>query len=448
MSKQLKLISLGARGVGKTVFLVNSCAIALQEKNKNLQGSWFECQDPQSLKMVTNLLKYIEQNRAYPPATFKISNFNLSLKTNSLGETQTICDIQWKDIPGEWCDLNNPNFQSALLESHGCCIFVDSEALLNQPSYTEELAQNIKQVEAITSLIHQNNLVRYPIALICTKYDLIQSNSIGLIQLEEQLKPLIKQLEANQSISQRFYSGIPLLQSESGIMSQTTNADEALRWITTELNEIHPSDNPQNLGQVLKMITEVPIENNSEQTVPTPAAPKNSKKALNLALVICGVIAAAGGLFLTIMPKTVGPATDTATAKSLESFKAVLKDDPTNESAISGIIKIYSDELRQEDKAISLLESLHSKNPTNLNILVSLAQLYEIQGDIEKQEVSLDKVLKLDKINLAAIQSKVRLKVENNKPQEARDVINQAKKHAKTPAFKAILQELLEDIPD
>lgn len=457
MTKSLKLISLGSRGVGKTVFLVSNCATALQDSHQDSGDTqWFECRDQQSKDMVTKLLAYVNQNQTYPPATFKISDFNLSFKEKSLGRIKTLCDIQWVDIPGEWCTLDNADFQSALLESHGCCIFIDADALLNQETYFKSLEQTIQQIDAIISLINQNNLIQYPIALICTKYDLIQADSIGLIRLEEKLKPLIQKIESSQGIYKRFYSGIALTQETNGL-HQTTNANEALRWMTTTLNAIHTSDEPRNLGEVLKSIVQdKSVARDSDASLPeaavsdAPLSSKgvlNQKKALNLALVVCGAIAGLAALFLLVLPKSDGPGVTAAIARRVEGFQKVLENDPENKDAIAGIVKVYAEDLGDQDQAIMELNNLHAQSPDNLFILKSLADLYELKGETAKQEEFYDKILALDKINLDALQGKVKIKVENGNPNEAREILKRAEKNARTPAYKALLQNLSQQIP-
>lgn len=193
-SKTFNLLSIGHRGVGKTVFLAGSYA-ELQANNQidDLQTGefWFDCQDTQMQENMNQLLGYIAQTGKYPPATMKISNFNFSLKRQNLSSEKTLCHFRWWDIPGEICNLgNNRDFQRMVLTSHGCCVFIDASALVHDPNYLKPLENIIRQVMGIASLVSQRGL-KYPLALILTKSDLIQLGPISQLQIEQSLQPLI-----------------------------------------------------------------------------------------------------------------------------------------------------------------------------------------------------------------------------------------------------------------
>jgi hypothetical protein len=103
----------------------------------------------------------------------KLTNFEFSLKQNSLGKTQTLCHFRWWDTPGESCKLYNPAFQLMVLQSDGCCVFIDAQALVSNPN-SDGLEDILQPVKSIAELVYQNGL-RHPFALILTKFDLLAS---------------------------------------------------------------------------------------------------------------------------------------------------------------------------------------------------------------------------------------------------------------------------------
>lgn len=190
-TKAYNLLSIGQRAVGKTVFLAGSyleCNSAYWTKAP--QQLWFDCQDSQDKEKIESILKYVAQNGQYPPATMKITNFNFSLKRRSRQDTQTLCHFRWWDVPGEICNTNHPEFQKLVLVSHGCCVFINADALVRDSTYLQTLEDMITQVVAIASLVEQYGL-RYALALIFTKCDLLGTGSLSLLQIEEKVQPLI-----------------------------------------------------------------------------------------------------------------------------------------------------------------------------------------------------------------------------------------------------------------
>ena len=135
-TKTFNLLSIGQRGVGKTVFLVGSYA-ELQAKHltSHPQKLWFDCQNNQVQENLEKILDYIVQNNQYPPPTMKIVNFSFNLKRQSLWGEQTLCNFTWNDIPGEICDIHNLEFRNMVFNSHGCCVFIDAYALKHKPTY-------------------------------------------------------------------------------------------------------------------------------------------------------------------------------------------------------------------------------------------------------------------------------------------------------------------------
>ncbi len=64
--------------------------------------------------------------------------------------------FRWWDVPGESCNLNNPEFKAIVSASHGCCIFINADALVHDKAYLLVFEDIIDQVVAIASLVSLN----------------------------------------------------------------------------------------------------------------------------------------------------------------------------------------------------------------------------------------------------------------------------------------------------
>lgn len=238
-SKTFSLLSIGQRGVGKTVFLAGSYAeLHTDSQPDNPQKLWFDCQDSEVQENLEQVLSYIAQTSLYPPPTMKITDFDFSLKRHSLWGIKTLCHFRWWDIPGEICNIRNPNFQKIVLASHGCCVFINADALIHDKTYPQKLEDITKQVVAIATLVHQYG-VKYAFALILTKCDLLEPGPLSLLQIEESLQPLIVRLDAVKAKYQRFYSAIPIVSMEGVSSLKARGAAAPLLWLLLELSKHH-----------------------------------------------------------------------------------------------------------------------------------------------------------------------------------------------------------------
>lgn len=253
-SKTFNLLSIGQRGVGKTVFLAGSYA----ELQSNTQiyhppvpEFWFDCQDMQAKQNMEQLLGYVARTGQYPPATMKITNFNFSLKHQNMWSEKTLCHFRWWDIPGEICNIrDNRDFQRMVLSSHGCCVFINADALIHDRDYSQSLENVVRQVMGIASLVSQKGL-DYPLALIFTKCDLLQLGPLSQLLIEQSLQPLITILEAAKVNYRRFYSAIPIVSTQDGSTLKAKGAAAPLLWLILELRKINNSQVQQDLGSGL-----------------------------------------------------------------------------------------------------------------------------------------------------------------------------------------------------
>ena len=259
--KTFNLLSIGQRGVGKTVFLaggyaqlqMNASNVAVKsalvsgsavQDSDQFSSFWFECQDETMQANLTKILHYVEQTGLYPPATIKVTDFNFRLKQRTPRTSETVCQFRWWDIPGEVCSLRHDEFQQLVLTSHACCVFINAHALIHDPSYIPTLQDSLNQVVAIASLAQQHRL-RYAIALILTQCDLLEPGETT--QLEAKLQPIIGRLSDLKVNHRLFYSAIPIETTNGHAKLDAKGAADSLLWLLTELNKHYRFQPERNL---------------------------------------------------------------------------------------------------------------------------------------------------------------------------------------------------------
>lgn len=440
-TQTFNLLSIGHRGVGKTVFLVGSYAEQKANSGSRKSSTWFDCQDTQVQHNLNTLLEYIAQTGQYPPATMKITNFNFAAKTQNLFGEKDLCQFRWWDIPGEICNNDNPNFQKMVMDSHGCCVFIDTYTLFNNSAYSQTLQGIVKQVETIASLARQSGLT-YIFAIVLTKCDLLAENPQKLLKIEENIRPLMARLDANQIQYRRFYSTIPIVKNGKMSVLQAKGASAPLLWLATELSKIHRKGKPQSLASGFNRLLD-----NTAQPLATaksssrPRSSFGSKRMLGLGAALIAVILAIFlGTRVLFSPKrtlTVGD--------RIENNQKVLENDPNDLEALTQLSQIYRD-LLEYDKALPLTEKLVSLQPENTLHLSDLAFLYAVKGNKQKEEGVYDKIIELDPDNILALTSKASLRVEQGDTAAAKVLFTKAEAAAPTDPLKQQIRQMAEKV--
>lgn len=442
MSKTFNLISLGYRGVGKTVFLAGSCAALLSggRRTASNQNLWFDCRDQDAQTNIDKLISYITRTGQYPPPTLKVTDFGFTLRRKRLGFQQTLCQFNWLDIPGEICDTTNREFQSTLANSHGCCVFVDAEALLRDPAYSILLERLMTQVEAIAALAQQHNL-KYPLALICTKCDLLATGAIGLVQMEERLKPLTAKLDAVNAHYRQFYSSVPIVSQNGKTLLEPRGAATPVLWLVSELTKIHGFNKQPSLGAALaELVQDKPI---SQLAAPATGFGfgLNQPKGLLLAtLAGCGGLAAIAGLALNLgLPKPTP--TEASTPKQrLDYYAGLVQREPNNTNALKELGRAYG-ELAQHEPAIQTYEKALEQNPNDQQTLEELAFLYGLTNRKPQEEQMYDRILKLQPENLFALTQKAGIVMNKGDRNGAETLFKKAESLA-NPTLKKTIREM------
>lgn len=289
-TKTFSLLSIGQRGVGKTVFLAGSHAELHPDNHSgNPQKFWFECQDSDVQANLDKIKNHVARTGSYPPATIKITNFNFSLKRQSLEGVKTVCHFRWWDVPGEACNVHNLDFQEMILNSNGCCVFINAHALIHDQSYPRLLEDIFNQVAAIASVGYMYN-IQYAFALILTKCDLLELNSATKQKIEQDLQPLLTYLDTVEAAYQTFYSAIPIV-SVAGVPSlRPSGAANPLLWLLSRLNDSVDAPSEQVLASKSSKSTQDLPANKREST-------ETRKYIIIISLLSVGLLGAIASFF-------------------------------------------------------------------------------------------------------------------------------------------------------
>jgi tetratricopeptide (TPR) repeat protein len=440
-TKTFNLLSIGQRGVGKTVFLAGSyIELHADSQTKRPQQLWFDCQDSQVQENVERILSYVVQTGQYPPPTMKVTNFNFSLKRHRLWGVETLCHFRWWDIPGEICNMHNRDFRMMVSTSHACCVFIDAYALVHKNTYLQTLEDIIEQVMAIASLVSLNGL-KYAFALLLTKSDLLEPGSVSHQQLEKRLQLLTTRLEAVKVNYQTFYLLIPIVCIEGASTLKATGAAAPLLWLVWELSKAH---NPGLTNNLLELVTHLlpsslqPQKEGVEGSLLSRFKPVDKavgvKKKLGLYL-----LPTARRNFLLLLLAIVSLVG--VTGFLLVDYEQVFQRQPKNLEALENLATMR--QRGQFDQAVTLTAKLVQQEPERLELRLQLAELYELTGKLTKAEITYDQVLTKQNNNLKALVGKALLRKAKGDIKTASALFAQAEKAAPTD-FKAQIRALAE----
>ncbi|AFZ36216.1 TPR repeat-containing protein [Stanieria cyanosphaera PCC 7437] len=438
--EEYNLLSIGQRGVGKTVFLVGSY-LEINNAYRQNKRQKFCIQSPQTqaLDNLKGVIDYVKSTSLYPPPTLKISQFPFILQRHNIWGKQNICRFNWWDLPGEFCELSHPDFQQIVMNSHSCCLFINAYELINNNNYLVRLEPIIKQGIAIASVIKQHNL-KYNFALIFTQCDrelkertsrvetglfnssysaLQKQNQLGFrqIQIEEKIQPLIERLDKLAVNYKRFYSAIPI-EGEAGNYSlQPIGTAAPLLWLTSQLVGSNSPQLAQNLENSQK------LEFNSRYT---PKKSFNYVILLILALVSSlSASAVLAYVFNWFRPNPqLTSITNQSNQLSPEDFDSLVNR--ANQNIQQGNL----------EGALPIVEQIVQKQPNNLNWQLNLAKIYELKHKPTQAEVVYDRILQQESNNLSALIGKAVLRQQQGDSNTAKNLLQLAEQSAPTVELK------------
>jgi len=440
------LLSLGERGVGKTVFLVgsyaelNSVSDIDPDLAPNLAPSlWFECQYNPEKELLESILNYVSQTGHYPPPTLKITDFHFAFKQRKRWGIKSLCYFRWWDIPGEYCNFENPYYQTMVLNSHSCCVFINADRLVHDASYIQSLETITKQVVSLARLIDRT-AIPYAFALIFTQCDQLPPGAIGQLQIEEKIQGLVTALESVSAKYQRFYTGIPIVERDGTFKLQSNGVSSAFLWLVAELYK------KKSFGVDKSLEASLQDKTDSQKLLPT-FSPKLLWGLGGIAALI--IILGLGWNFFLRQPNSNQTPTASSSGNNdqqVEKYQKLLQENPKNMDALVALANLYLEQGELE-KAIPVLEKIAVIQPNNLDWQFNLAKLYELSDQMDKAEKIYDQMLSKNPKEFKALVGKAMLRQAKGDLPTANSLFKIAEDVAPSPDLKKKIRELSEAKP-
>ncbi len=402
---EFRILSLGHRGVGKTVFLVGAYVHLLN----NPEQITIESHDV-TKQNIQKVLKYIKETGQYPPATATVSNFNFEISKTSRRQNKLLYNFSFIDIPGELAESTSEDIQSNLrlqeliISSHACCAFFDASALVKSEDYLWKVSSIINQLSTVASIAASNEFA-YPIAIVFTKCDSL-GKPVNIFPVEERAEQIIEQLNAVCANYKKFYSAVQIIKHDSEVKISSSETGQssggaAILWLLQVLSEAH-SESKLNIKSHLDALTSPSLK---EYINPST----NWKKIRRITL------AASSALVLLAVPswfynerRQETANNSTGIENSITENLAVLRSQPNNLAALINLVNLYI-QAGENQKAIPVMEKLIKLEPESNEWKLNLARLYLGNGQTVEAEKVYDQILKSDKNNVTALKEKAAL---------------------------------------
>jgi GTPase SAR1 family protein len=288
----LTFLSAGQRGAGKTVFLASHAMEQQELHSGTRQGAWM-CRDLESQANLNKIRDFVARTGFYPPATFKISNFDLKWLSEATGQQQV--DLCWWDLPGETCQLYNPAFLTLVTQVNGIAIFLDAEQIFKMADDAAAIDKTWATELGLLEVLQLNQL-SIPIALVVTKGDLLNSDAKKQ-RLHRGIDYLRRKIDEMGINYRFFYSQIPIVRERDTFRLKPTIAESPLSWLAE-----------QSLPTISSAAAIAEVELPGDRFAPAPNSSKFSlpHRFLALTSVVLSVvlIAAALGLASVLSEKS------------------------------------------------------------------------------------------------------------------------------------------------
>lgn len=345
----VNLFSIGPQKAGKTVFIAGSYT-ELSLRGDAVGGGGeigahptyglrleLDDEEPASATLA-KMLDAVVRTGQYPPTPAETQEFLFRLEA-SVPITRNY--LRWWDVPGKDCCLTHPNFQALVLRSHGCCIFMNAEALLHQPGYVKD--EDLQQLQAIALVARHSDC--YPMAVILTQMDRI--DPADLRALEPKLQPLYERLTAAKVTYKTFFSAIPIIENDTFALQPSTAG--ALIWLLSELNHSDYRELGARLRQSLA------------------AGNKLWETDQYMPAVVQG--------YLTIL------ATTNISLQALPALEKLVVEEPENLQLQLDLARCY-EHRGQPQQAESVYNRILAQQEHNVKALLGKALLRQAQGDV------------------------------------------------------------------
>lgn len=224
-----RFLSIGQRGVGKTVFLT-ACYLNAHRDQNQQREFWLEDGHAAARTLLDNVLMYVADHRRYPPATLKVTPIDFVLKQQRQWGQETLGQVQWWDIPGELCHLQHPEFVELLGQADGICLFVEALPVVQNADNPQALDRQFQPLlTLVDALVSEPRLL--PLAIVVTKCDQLAPHPLAWQRLQKGLHALRLPLETAGLPHQFFYSEIPLAEKEGVVQLRLNRAGTPIFWL-------------------------------------------------------------------------------------------------------------------------------------------------------------------------------------------------------------------------
>lgn len=423
-------LTIGQRGVGKTVFLAG-CYAEINDgffRQREDQSLWFRPSNRSDKKHLDSLLNYVAKTGTYPPATLKITEFNFDLKRQDRWGTTTLCHFRWYDIPGEYCDFEHPSFQQMVLNSHGCCVFLNADHLVNVPTYLESLDSVFQQVISVASLRRKKN-AEYAFAIIFTQCDRLSNKAHSRLQIEEKIRPFIIALETTGAKYLRFYSEVPIVKGENHYQLNPKGTAVSLLWLVSEWQKAsrksaHASPK-RGIGLIWDYLN----------------LAYRYRRWL-LAIGVGGAVLASSIVFaLHLNGVSLNLPWTTTAETQIRQYQSVLQRNPNDFETLVALAELYLAQ-GQLEEALPLIENITQQQPDQLDWQLNLAKLYELTNKSSQAEAVYDRILAQEDQHFYALLGKAFLRQKEGDRQTAQLLFQKAERVAPTDKLKDQVRRL------
>ena len=428
------LLSIGQRGVGKTVFLAGSYAELHQNREQDLASKWtFECYDQEDWHNLQKIFDYVLKTGDYPPPTLKMTDFHFTLQPLKQRGKQAGCEFYWWDVPGEQCEFSHPGFQELVLKSHSCCVFINAEKLVEEEDYYQDFLNLKKQVTAIASLVTSSS-VSYAFSIILTQCDRFGTGAAARLQIQEKLQDLTTELDALNAKYHCFYSCIPIYSEDDQFALAPVGAADALIWIVRELQKAPKQSQVRTLNHLME--TKAEPEPVSTLGRFSPKRFLLPKLAGVMSFVLIGSL---GWLVWNyFMPE---PQQAQAPDMEVQQYVEDLERNPDDFATLVALTNAYL-ERGQLDSALPLMEKIVQEKPESLDWQMNLAYVYTLQAELNKAEAIYDQILAKDGNYFQALLGKASLSGQQGEVDEAKQLFAKAEKAAQSSELKEKVRQM------
>lgn len=227
--KNFKIVTLGASGAGKTVFLASLFKELSIQKNSSFK---LEVENPQQRKLLNSIYTQIITGDTWPEGTKNVSEwtFNCCVQTEEL-ENYTACQFTYFDYAGgRLTDVDeDEDFEKVVTQADAILGLLDGQKIYAWLTGNNQTLIDIFLNTDLPSVLKRMHTCKVPIHFVISKWDLLDQNKFSLSQVHERLLtiPEFRQLLETRSNARSPIRLIPV--SAVGLDFATLQPDGSMK---------------------------------------------------------------------------------------------------------------------------------------------------------------------------------------------------------------------------